>query len=102
VVGHAGAGFVTSCLREGRRPLVLPRLGRYAEHVDDHQRQLAAKLAQLGLLVPLEDRIDMRHVRAAETPIRMPDWPAATPTVGEAIRTFLRSARAGDIASRAS
>jgi UDP-N-acetylglucosamine--N-acetylmuramyl-(pentapeptide) pyrophosphoryl-undecaprenol N-acetylglucosamine transferase len=91
VVGHAGAGFVTSCLREGKRPLVLPRLGRHGEHVDDHQRQLVGKLSALRLLVPLEDSIDTEHVRAAQTPISLPDWPPETPKVVDAVRQFLRA-----------
>ncbi len=89
VVGHAGAGFVTTSLREGRRPLLLPRLAAQGEHVDDHQRQLVAKLSELRLAVPLERGIDAQHVEAARQPIRVPCWPAEMPTVQDGVRRFL-------------
>lgn len=49
VVTHAGVGSVLSALRAGRHPVVLPRLARLGEHVDDHQLQLARMLAERGL-----------------------------------------------------
>jgi UDP-N-acetylglucosamine--N-acetylmuramyl-(pentapeptide) pyrophosphoryl-undecaprenol N-acetylglucosamine transferase len=92
VVAHGGAGIVASCLREGRRPLVLPRLRRFGEHVDDHQRQLVSKLAGLDLAVAIGDRIGPDDVRAAAAPIRIPDWPPDTPAVEDAVRAFLHPA----------
>jgi UDP-N-acetylglucosamine--N-acetylmuramyl-(pentapeptide) pyrophosphoryl-undecaprenol N-acetylglucosamine transferase len=85
VVTHGGAGVIASSLREGRRPLVLARLGTLGEHVDDHQRQVTAKLAELGVAVALGDAIRPEHVAAARAPVVLPAWPAAMPSVGEAL-----------------
>lgn len=50
VVAHAGAGTVLIALAHGRRPVVMPRLGRLGETSDDHQLAFAQRLAQAGLV----------------------------------------------------
>ena len=51
VVTHSGAGAALEALDAGRRPLLVPRLKRHDEHVDDHQLQIAAELERRGLAV---------------------------------------------------
>lgn len=55
VVCHAGAGLLGTCLRHGKRPIVLPRLGSLGEHVDDHQLMLCRALGEAGLIRPIAD-----------------------------------------------
>jgi UDP-N-acetylglucosamine transferase subunit ALG13 len=50
VVAHAGAGTILIALANGRRPVVMPRLGRLGETSDDHQLPFARRLAQAGLV----------------------------------------------------
>ncbi len=49
VISHAGVGSALTTLRCGKRPILIPREHAYAEHVDDHQRQIAAELGGRGL-----------------------------------------------------
>jgi UDP-N-acetylglucosamine--N-acetylmuramyl-(pentapeptide) pyrophosphoryl-undecaprenol N-acetylglucosamine transferase len=72
VVCHAGTGSISTALRAGRRPLVLPRLERYGEHFDDHQQQIVDKLGSLDLVVPLNDEIVTAHLERADRPLRLP------------------------------
>jgi UDP-N-acetylglucosamine transferase subunit ALG13 len=51
VVAHAGVGTALEALDAGRRPLLVPRLRRHGEHVDDHQLQVATELERRGLAV---------------------------------------------------
>ncbi len=85
VVCHAGAGIIATALRAHRRPLVLPRLARHDEHVDDHQEQITGKLGALGLAVPLHGPITAAQVAASWAPIAPPHWPAGMPTVADAL-----------------
>jgi UDP-N-acetylglucosamine transferase subunit ALG13 len=72
VVCHAGTGTISTALRAGRRPLVLPRLQRHGEHFDDHQQQIVDKLAALDLVVALGDEIRAEDLERADRPLRMP------------------------------
>lgn len=51
VITHAGVGSAVTAIRAGKKPVLVPRLARYGEHVDDHQLQLAERLAKFGLAV---------------------------------------------------
>lgn len=85
VVCHAGSGILASTLRVGKRPLVLPRLREHAEHVDDHQAQIAGKLDEYGLARILGDEIAAADLAAARAPL-----PAAFPaSVGESLEEAL-------------
>lgn len=44
VVCHAGSGTLRDALAAGHRPIVVPRLARHGEHVNDHQLELAGAL----------------------------------------------------------
>ena len=62
VVAHSGVGILMSALRQGRRPVVVPRRAEFGEHVDDHQLQIARKLAERGLAVALLDETSPREM----------------------------------------
>jgi UDP-N-acetylglucosamine transferase subunit ALG13 len=55
VVTHAGVGSVMTSLLAGQRPIVVPRLHRYGEAVDDHQLPFGRRVAEAGLVVLCED-----------------------------------------------
>ena len=55
VITHAGVGSVLTALAAGMRPVVVPRLRRYGEAVDDHQLEFARHLASSGLVRVVED-----------------------------------------------
>lgn len=55
VVTHAGVGSVMTSLLAGKRPIVVPRLRRYGEAVDDHQLPFGRRLDQAGLVVLCEE-----------------------------------------------
>lgn len=55
VVCHAGVGSVLTALAHDKRPVVVPRLQRYGEAVDDHQLPFGRKLAEAGLVTLVED-----------------------------------------------
>lgn len=55
VVTHAGAGSVMTCLGQGKRPIVVPRLRRFGETADDHQLTFGRRLAAAGLVTLVED-----------------------------------------------
>jgi len=91
VVCHAGAGIISAALAAGHRPIVIPRRAALGEHVDDHQYQLTRKLAEWGLVVPVEDRITAVHVEAARRPLQVPSEIRDRPSAAEVLRAELRA-----------
>ncbi|MEP7160897.1 MAG: glycosyltransferase [Dermatophilaceae bacterium] len=66
VFAHAGIGSCLQALNAGRVPVLLPRQKRYGEHVDDHQRMIAAELEARNLAVSSDpDRLDAADVMMA-------------------------------------
>jgi beta-1,4-N-acetylglucosaminyltransferase len=55
VVTHAGVGSVAVALANGKRPIVVPRLARFGEAVDDHQLAFARRFAASGQVRLVED-----------------------------------------------
>jgi len=51
VVAHSGTGSALTSFDHGKCPILVPRLARYGEHVDDHQLQIAAELHDRGLAI---------------------------------------------------
>ena len=51
VVAHAGIGSALGVLQAGKVPVLVPRAASLGEHVDDHQTQIAAHLAERQLAV---------------------------------------------------
>ena len=55
IVGHAGPGTIIDALEAGMVPIVLPRLARFGEVVDDHQVAFGRLMHQNGRAVCVED-----------------------------------------------
>ena len=54
VIGHSGTGTALAALSAGKVPILSPRSVEHGEHVDRHQYDLAAFLADRGLAVVRE------------------------------------------------
>jgi len=90
VVTHAGCGTIAVATRAGHTPVVLPRLKRYGEHVDDHQLELATALADEGKVIVVSDAEDLSEAVKAVPPRR----PAAV-AHGGPLQTAVRAALLG-------
>ncbi|MHC4159171.1 MAG: glycosyltransferase [Planctomycetota bacterium] len=61
VISHAGIGIITLALDNNKPLLVMPRLKRHGEVVNDHQVAIAKKLAQLGYVLAASN---VEHLQA--------------------------------------
>ena len=55
VVTHAGVGCIVTAISLRHTPVVIARLARYGEHVDDHQVQITTELETAGMVVACLD-----------------------------------------------
>ena len=66
VIAHAGIGSSLAAIEAGHAPVVVPRRGHRGEHVDDHQRLIAAELADRELAVAREvDELTLEDLERA-------------------------------------
>jgi UDP-N-acetylglucosamine transferase subunit ALG13 len=98
VVTHAGVGSIVAALTNGKRPLVVPRLARYGEAVDDHQVPLARRLAGSGLVTLVEDVAELPQALAAAGAAEVGAVGMDERLVGD-LRAFLRESVGADPAS---
>jgi UDP-N-acetylglucosamine transferase subunit ALG13 len=73
VVCHAGIGSVAGALAHGRRPIVVPRLRRHGEAVDDHQVHFARRLSAAGLATVVDDLEQLPELIRAVQPTPTPE-----------------------------
>ncbi|MCD8110784.1 MAG: glycosyl transferase [Clostridiales bacterium] len=55
LITHGGVGTIVSGLKHNKAIIVVPRLKKYKEHVDDHQLQIADSFAKLGYILKCEE-----------------------------------------------
>lgn len=55
LITHAGVGTIDTGIKAGKPVIVVPRLEKYGEHVDDHQTQIAKAFSEKGCVLCCED-----------------------------------------------
>ncbi len=61
IVTHGGAGSIIFALSKNKPVVVVPRLRRYGEHVNDHQIELAKALEKKGRVKAVLDVEDLNR-----------------------------------------
>jgi len=59
VISHAGAGSILTVFSIGRPTIIVPRLRKYGEHIDDHQLELAEAMSREGQVIVVYDINDL-------------------------------------------
>lgn len=88
VIGHAGAGTILCASRMGHVPVVMPRLKRFGELMDDHQAKLAAALEHNGRVTVVWDAASLAE-QVARSPRRGSPAAARDGSLHAAVRSTL-------------
>jgi len=89
VVTHAGVGSIFCARQLGHTPVVMPRLQRFGETVDDHQVELANALAPTGKVVIAWKESDLSTALRVAT-AHVADGAAAGDELPAAVHSALR------------
>jgi UDP-N-acetylglucosamine transferase subunit ALG13 len=92
VVMHAGVGSIMTALANGKRPVVVPRLERLGEAVDDHQLALGRRLDAEGLVTCAEDGDTLRAAIAAPSASALLELGPSRRLVAD-LRAFVEASR---------
>jgi UDP-N-acetylglucosamine transferase subunit ALG13 len=55
VVSHAGAGTILNILKYNKPAIVVPRLKKFNEHIDDQQIEIAEELSKMKKIISVYD-----------------------------------------------
>jgi UDP-N-acetylglucosamine transferase subunit ALG13 len=91
VVCHAGAGSILCAFRAGHMPVVVPRMKRYGETVDDHQVELARALAGEGKVLFVDELERLAEVVSEAPPRQPPEQREGLLPIQAAVREALRA-----------
>lgn len=59
LITHSGVGSIVSGINNGKPVIVVPRLKKYNEHVDDHQLEIAAAFSQKNYVLMCSEVKDL-------------------------------------------
>lgn len=55
VITHGGAGSILTAIKKDKKVIAAPRLKKYKEHTNDHQKEIIEEFAKDGYILPLYD-----------------------------------------------
>lgn len=55
IITHGGAGTILSAIKKGKKVIAAPRLSKYMEHHNDHQKQIISEFSREGYILALYD-----------------------------------------------
>jgi len=96
VITHAGGGVITTCLRAGKKMVVVHLLKKYREHTNDHQREIARQLEEERLAAVVYETKDLPRVLREiqglpDPPSRRPDNPRTARIISDFLNNLSTS-----------
>jgi UDP-N-acetylglucosamine transferase subunit ALG13 len=64
IISHAGMGSIITAITLQKPMIVMPRLKKYREHVNDHQLDTALKFEELGVVLVANDEDELAEKMA--------------------------------------
>lgn len=61
LITHGGAGTIIDAVKRKKKTIVVPRLSKYREHVDDHQLELPLRFHEMNLVYVCQDENALPH-----------------------------------------
>lgn len=62
IITHAGVGTILKAKKRGKKVIVIPRLKKYKEHVDDHQLEITKNFSKKKLIIPCYDLNELTNI----------------------------------------
>ena len=59
IITHGGVGTILSAIKKGKHIIATPRLSKYGEHHNDHQKQIIDEFKKLGYLLEYDEGDDL-------------------------------------------
>ena len=61
IITHAGIGSIEMALEKNKKVIAVPRLKKYGEHVNDHQKDIEEKFSENGWIIGIKDVAELEN-----------------------------------------
>lgn len=62
IITHGGVGSILTALKHNKKVIATPRLSKYNEHTNDHQKQIVEEFGKMGYILPLKDLTKLNKI----------------------------------------
>lgn len=62
IITHGGAGTILSAIKKGKKIIATPRLAKYKEHHNDHQKQIIDEFKRMGYILDYNENDNLGDV----------------------------------------
>lgn len=62
IITHGGAGTILSAIKKGKKIIATPRLAKYKEHHNDHQKQIIDEFKRMGYILDYNENDNLGEV----------------------------------------
>lgn len=96
VITHGGTGAIMGAVKRGKKVIAVPRLAKYGEHVDDHQRQLIGQFKNLNLICGLDDCDELEDALRYIQKHHFASYKSNTRRILESIENYICGGKEGE------
>jgi len=89
IIAHSGGGVTVTSLAKGKRMVVIPRLAKFGEHVDDHQLEIANAFGERNLLEVCHDLENLEAAIENAKTKTFAKYKSDLPNISDIIEGFL-------------
>ena len=61
IITHGGVGSIVGSIKKGKKVIAVPRLHKYHEHVNDHQKQIVETYEKKGYIIGIQNVEDLEN-----------------------------------------
>lgn len=91
LITHAGVGSITTALQLQKKVIVVPRLKKNGEHVDDHQIEIAKAYHQKGYIAVAQNKDELTYILKNIDDIKFQQYIPEKSTILNSIQDFISS-----------
>ena len=61
IITHGGVGSIVSSIKKGKKVIAIPRLHKYGEHVNDHQKEIVNMFGEKKYIIACNEVSDLEN-----------------------------------------
>ena len=89
VITHSGVATIVAALKQEKPVIVVPRLAKYGEHVDDHQVEIADTFSEQNYILKYQDGEDLSAMIAQARSFPFARYVSKRETVVQMLRDYI-------------